>query len=1140
MTINLADNSPRISYAVAQGATQTSFAVPFEFFASADLNVYVDGTLKTLTTHYTVSGGDGSTGTVTISVTGATGGSTVVITRDVALERTSDFPSSGPFQIGALNTELDRLTAIAADLDDKAGRALQVTDYDVATGLTLPEVNDRKGKTLAFNASSGAVEAGPTISDVQTVSAAAADIQTLAHIEDGTDATDAIQTVAGIASNVSTVSGVSSAVSTVAGISSNVTAVAGDATDIGVVAGKAAEIGRLGTAQAVADLDILATTDAVSDMNTLAAISSNISTVAGISANVTSVAGVASLITSDFVADLNTLATSDIVSDLNTLATADIVSDLNTLATSDIVSDLNTLATADIVSDLNTLATTDIVSDLNTLATTDIVTDLNLLATSAIVEDLNLLATSTVIADMATLAGAGANPNISSLGVSGTVTAGGLTVDTNTLHVDATNNRVGIGTSSPSYALDVDGEIRIKTNTNGLIMQTSTSSDVNVLRITGGNNVVLRDSTNSDALTINSSGNVGIGTSSPSQQLTLANSSSSKIQIKGHSASNGFFLGMDSATAVQLWNAENGFMRFATNDSERMRIDSSGNVGIGTSSPNDKLTISGSAAYMTIDRSDGEAGVTFRYNGDNTKRADIATQTNGDLRFRTNLSEAMRIDSSGNLLVGKTTQGLTNAGFEVAQSGQASITQSGASALRLNRLSSDGELLQFRKDGSTVGSIGTSSSRLHIENGDTGLRIAGDLDQIFPCGSGGGDRDAAIDLGSTGVRFKDLYLSGTAYVDTAIEIHAGNSLKLQNVAGNGFATIQNAGAGTNTDLGFSTAGSERMRIDSSGNVGIGTSSPSEELSTVGNVNIGNNDSSNPASYLRFGATQYGAADIRPSDEGGHKVGLDFYTDGTGDTTIDPTFAMRIDSSGNVGIGNSSPNTKLDIIGSSTNGSGVVDTLRLRNTGTSLNDGPRLQFTSGTSTSGAAIGSQGKALNSADLLFYTGGNTERMRLDASGNLGIGITPTVRLHVYGTAGNYNSIFRNGSDSGQGVGFQRADGTHVGSITWASTTVSFNTSSDHRLKENVVDLTGATTRLKQLEPKRFNFIADADTTVDGFLAHEVQSVVPEAIHGTKDAVDADGNPVYQGIDQSKLVPLLVATIKELEARITALENA
>jgi len=92
---------------------------------------------------------------------------------------------------------------------------------------------------------------------------------------------------------------------------------------------------------------------------------------------------------------------------------------------------------------------------------------------------------------------------------------------------------------------------------------------------------------------------------------------------------------------------------------------------------------------------------------------------------------------------------------------------------------------------------------------------------------------------------------------------------------------------------------------------------------------------------------------------------------------------------------------------------------------------------------------------------------------------------------------------------------------------------------MKENVVALSGATDRLKQLNPSRFNFIVDADTTVDGFLAHEVQAVVPEAVTGTKDAVDADGNPEYQGIDQSKLVPLLVATIQELEARIAALES-
>ena len=115
----------------------------------------------------------------------------------------------------------------------------------------------------------------------------------------------------------------------------------------------------------------------------------------------------------------------------------------------------------------------------------------------------------------------------------------------------------------------------------------------------------------------------------------------------------------------------------------------------------------------------------------------------------------------------------------------------------------------------------------------------------------------------------------------------------------------------------------------------------------------------------------------------------------------------------------------------------------------------------------------------------------------------------------------------------------GTTVGSIRGTTTSTSYNTSSDHRLKENVVDLTGATARLNQLAPKRFNFIADDTTTVDGFLAHEVQSIVPEAVTGTHNEVDDDGNPVHQGIDQSKLVPLLVATIKELEARITALES-
>jgi hypothetical protein len=119
-------------------------------------------------------------------------------------------------------------------------------------------------------------------------------------------------------------------------------------------------------------------------------------------------------------------------------------------------------------------------------------------------------------------------------------------------------------------------------------------------------------------------------------------------------------------------------------------------------------------------------------------------------------------------------------------------------------------------------------------------------------------------------------------------------------------------------------------------------------------------------------------------------------------------------------------------------------------------------------------------------------------------------------------------------------------VGTIRTNDSATSFNTSSDYRLKENVVTDWNAITRLKQLKPSRFNFKANKDKTVDGFLAHEVSSIVPEAISGEKDAVDKDGNPDYQGIDQSKLVPLLTKALQEaiseidtLKEKVKALEN-
>lgn len=343
MTINLSDNSPRVSYTVASGVTQTSFTVPFEFFEEADLNVYVDGTLKTITTDYTVSGGSGSTGTVTMTVTGASGGSTVVLTRDLALERTTDFPTSGPFDVASLNEELDRMTAIAADLKDQADRALQLTDYDAAVALTLPDVNTRKGKLLAFNATTGAAEAGATVTGTTTVAALATDIETLADIEDGTVATDAISGLAAIASNVTTAAGISSNITTVAGNTTNINTVASDLTGsdtIGTVAGS------------------------IANVNTVAGIDSNVTTVAGISSDVTTVATYASNVTtvaSDIAAvvtaanDLN-----EAVSEIDTVANN--ITNVNTVGTN--IANVNTVG--GISSNVTTVA--GISSDVTTVA----------------------------------------------------------------------------------------------------------------------------------------------------------------------------------------------------------------------------------------------------------------------------------------------------------------------------------------------------------------------------------------------------------------------------------------------------------------------------------------------------------------------------------------------------------------------------------------------------------------------------------------------------------------------------------------------------------------------------------------------------------------------------------------------------
>lgn len=151
---------------------------------------------------------------------------------------------------------------------------------------------------------------------------------------------------------------------------------------------------------------------------------------------------------------------------------------------------------------------------------------------------------------------------------------------------------------------------------------------------------------------------------------------------------------------------------------------------------------------------------------------------------------------------------------------------------------------------------------------------------------------------------------------------------------------------------------------------------------------------------------------------------------------------------------------------------------------------------------------------------------------------GSQPAAGVDGVSIEGDANPRMKMGFASNLGVFLQfYGSSAAVGSISTSGGSTTYSTTSDYRVKENISEMTGAVDRVKNLNPVRFNFIGQ-DSAVDGFLAHEVQTIVPESVVGEKDAVDDDGNPIYQGIDQSKLVPVLVSAIKELTARIEALE--
>jgi hypothetical protein len=423
-------------------------------------------------------------------------------------------------------------------------------------------------------------------------------------------------------------------------------------------------------------------------------------------------------------------------------------------------------------------------------------------------------------------------------------------------------------------------------------------------------------------------------------------------------------------------------------------------------------------------------------------------------------------------------------------------------------------------------------------------------------------------------------------------------------------------------MSFTTNASEAMRIDSSGNAHIGgTTSITTavtgdnvapklivEGTTATSIAVLRQDTSivsgNSLGSLGFYGTDTTSntptplAAVQALASGTHAAGdnptdLRFLT--TPDNSATMAEAMRIDAAGNVLVGKSASSFTTAGVELAQGGTaGKVQIMRASGGLTvvnTTNDGAAISIYKGTTVVGS-IGNRFNALyihsphgtNGAGLRFFDGviqpcesngnnsdGDTDLGQTNSrfkdlylSGNVTHGVTPSSSAAGVFTEAVGRTTYSRGSATGgfAHLTFINGNGS-VGSVVTSGTATAYNTSSDYRLKENVVSLTSATARLNQLAPKRFNFIADANVTVDGFLAHEVADVVPEAITGAKDAMrdeeyevtpavlGDDGNvvteavmgtrsvPDYQGIDQSKLVPLLVATIQELEARITQLEN-
>ena len=477
-----------------------------------------------------------------------------------------------------------------------------------------------------------------------------------------------------------------------------------------------------------------------------------------------------------------------------------------------------------------------------------------------------------------------------------------------------------------------------------------------------------------------------------------------------------------------------------------------GNVGIGTTSPSQKLTVLGIGSFGT-----STSQTLVDYDGLN------AVGNTDYIRFKVDNSEKLRITSAGNVGIGVTSPATVGGTAKLTvnvgsgTSSPVSIVNGTTDGMYIRRYAVNGQY-QIQ---TTSGSGNSGNLSLQSYGGNVGI------------GTTSPSRPLSVYRSTAGSAANFLhYTDATAFAGLYIDVDNVNNIVELNASGD-----------TASTMAFQTGNAERMRITTTGNVGIGTTNPGGNLHVVGRAGQAGQI------YLSDIDNGSGTGDALLISKSGNNAFV--YNRDSGSLSFgsnNTSNYLNITSSGNVGIGTTSPANKLDVVGIS-------------------------RFTHSSSTS------------------YRGA-IETVTDNAYPTWEIGW-----VHTRTTSSTYGTIAR----------FNNQTGTSIGGIVYSgSSGTSFVTTSDYRLKENIKEIRDSISRVKKLKPCRFNFAAEKNRIIDGFIAHEVQEVVPEAVHGEKDALQKDGSIDAQTLEVSRLIPVLtkalqeaINKIEELELRIQTIEN-